>query len=88
MKLLSTVRSNISAYVAETIYKGMIGPVLMYCSTVLLGNQRQCIEKLQDIQDRVHKIVYGNKIKNNWIHIQTQIDIKRLINVFKYIHGL
>ena len=88
VKLLSTIRSNISPYVAETIYKTMVEPVIMYCSTVLLGEQRQCCKKLQSIQDRAHRIVFGNKIKNSWIPIQNQRELNGAIDVFKSIHGL
>ena len=86
MKLLSTIHSNISPYVAETIDKTMVVPVIMYCSTVLLGDQRQCCQKLQNIQDRAHRIVFGHKIKNSWIPIQNQRELNGAIDVLKNIH--
>ena len=77
VKLLSTVRSNISPYVAETIYKTMVEPVIMYCSTVLLGDQRQCCQKLQNIQDRAHRIAFPVNItacrsarNNEYYHVK------------------
>ena len=59
----------------------------MYCRTVFLGDQRQCCKKLQNIQDRAHKIVFGNKIKNSWIPLQNQRELIGAIDVFKSIHG-
>ena len=38
-KLLSRIRKNISPYVAETIYKIMIEPVLFYCNITITHPQ-------------------------------------------------
>ena len=88
VKLLSAVRLNISPHVAETICKTMIEPVIMHCSTIFLGDERQCCKKLQDIQDRAHKIVFGIKNTNTWISIQDRRQMTSMTKVFKYIHGL
>lgn len=57
----------------ETIYKAMIEPVLMCCS--LLGDQRQCRKKLQDVQDRAQRLYmeirlniigYPSKLRKTW----------------------
>ena len=47
----------------------MMEPVITYCSTISLGDQRQCCKNLQDVQDRTHRIVFGNKSKINWTPI-------------------
>ena len=61
----------------------------MYCSTIFLGDKRQyCQKKLQDIQDRARKIVFGIKNTNTWIPIQDRRQMISMSNVFKCIHGL
>ena len=72
LELLSTVCESISPYVAETIYCTMIEPVLMYCSAVLLGDERQCCHKLQSLQERAKKIVFGKRARNTWIPLKTE----------------
>ena len=88
LKLLSTVRESISQYVAETIYCAMIEPVLMYCSAVLLGDERQCCHKLQNLQERANKIVFGKKARNTWIPLKYRREIDAAIVIFKRLHVL
>lgn len=88
LKLLSTVRESISPYVAETIYCAMIEPVLMYCSAVLLGDERQCCHKLQNLQERANKIVFGKKARNTWIPLKNRREIDAAIVIFKCLHDL
>ena len=88
MTLLSTVRESISPYVAETIYCAMIEPVLMYCSAVLLGDERQCCRKLQNLQERGNKIVFGKKTRNTWIPLKNRREIDATIVIFKLSHDL
>ena len=61
VKLLSRIRKNISAYVAETIYKVMIEPVLFYCNSVVIGISDSTAARFQKIQDRAHKVVFWKK---------------------------
>ena len=37
VKLLSWIRHNINPYSAETIYKVMILPIMLYCSNIFVG---------------------------------------------------
>ena len=64
----------------------MIEPVLMYCSTVLLGDERQICHKLQNLQERANKIVFGKKSPNTWIPLKNQREIDAAIVIFKCIH--
>ena len=61
VKLLSRILKNISPYVAETIYKVMIEPVLFYCNNVMLGISDSTAARFQKIQDRTHKVVCGKR---------------------------
>ena len=63
VKLLSRIRKNISLYVAETIYKVMIEPILFYCNNVILGISDSTAARFQKIQDRAHKVVFGKREK-------------------------
>ncbi len=36
----------------------------MYCSEVFLGNEWQSCHKLQNIQGRANKIIFGEKAQN------------------------
>lgn len=56
VRLLSRIRHNIGPYTAETIYKMMILPVMLYCSNVDLPNCHKL--KFEDIQNRAMQIVY------------------------------
>ena len=88
LKLLSTVSESISPYVAETIYCAMIEPVLMYCSPVLLGDERQICHKLQNLQERANKIVFGKTSRNTWIPLKNRREIDAALVIFKCIHDL
>ncbi|CAB4000865.1 Hypothetical predicted protein [Paramuricea clavata] len=47
VKLLSRIRCDISPLVAQSIYKTMIEPILLYCNNLFLGNKVSSIEKFQ-----------------------------------------
>ena len=57
VKLLSRIREKVSPYVAESICKSMIRPLLLYCYTLQLSLPQGTVNKLQYIQNRAAKIV-------------------------------
>ena len=61
IKLLSRVRQNISPYTAETIYKVMILPVMLYCSNVFVGMTQSKKQRFETFQDRAMRIINGNR---------------------------
>ena len=61
VKLLSRICKNIGSYVAETIHKVIIEPVLFYCNNVMLGISDSTTARFQKIQDRAHKVVFGKE---------------------------
>ena len=43
----------------------MIEPVLLHCSEVyILGDEWQSCHKLQNLQERANKIIFGKKVRN------------------------
>ena len=71
VKLLSRIRCNVSPLVAQSIYRTMIEPIVLYCNNLFLGDSASSIEKFQKVQDRSFKIVYGNNISNNWSTLES-----------------
>ena len=89
VKLLSRIRKNISPYVAETIYKVMIEPVLFYCNNVMLGISDSTAARFQDIQDRAHKVVFGKRERSNtWETVSCKRNRLCVLEVFKCLNGI
>ena len=61
IKLLSRERQNISPYTAETIYKVMILPVILYCSNVFVGMPQSKKQRFEEFQDRAMYIINGKR---------------------------
>ena len=61
VKLLSHIRQDLTPHAAETVYKVMIMPLLLYCNNIfidLLPNKKHQFEK---IQMRCLKIINGKR---------------------------
>ena len=86
VKLLCRIRTFISPHVAESIYSVMIRPLLLTCDVdTLLANSIQ--KKLQSVQNRCHKIVYGRKANNCWKSIKTLCKEQVCLKVHKSLNG-
>ncbi|CAB4019684.1 Hypothetical predicted protein [Paramuricea clavata] len=83
---LSRIRSNISPYVAERIYRTMIYPIMFYCYPVYLGLSNTANSKIQRLQDRAARII-GPK---NCLHDDCVTSRKRCVvmDVFKSLHSI
>ena len=57
VKLLSRIREKVVPYVAESIYKSLIRPLLLYCYPVQLSLPQGTVNKLQYIQNGAAKIL-------------------------------
>ena len=66
VRLLSRIRHNIGPYTAETIYKMMILPVMLYCSNIFIDLPNCHKLKFEDIQNRAMQIVYGSINSSEW----------------------
>ena len=84
---MARIRNQISPHVAETIYKSMIQPLLLaneseVMSSVVMRN------KLQSIQNRAHKIVYGEMANHNqWPNISDICSERITYDVHKILHN-
>jgi hypothetical protein len=86
VRLLSRIRHNIGPITAETIYKMMILPVMLYCSNVNLPNCHK--QKFEDIQNRAMQIVYGPLSSSKWLSINEFRNSRCAHEVFKCLHWL
>ena len=89
IKLLSRERQNTSPHTTETIYKVMILPVMPYCSNVFLGIIQSKKQRLETLQDRVTRIIDGNRKSEDKLprinHIRNRLCA---LEVFKCLNGL
>ena len=88
VKMLSLIRQNTGAYVAETIYIAMIRPILLYCYPLQLGLPKGTIERIQAVQEKANRIVATKGIKPNWDTIETTCKRRILVDVFKVLNDL
>lgn len=88
VKLLSRIREQIGPHVAESIYKAMIRPILMYCYQLQLGLPEGTIDKLQSIQNRAAKIASPREPLECWDKVAEVRNRRVAIDVFKCLNGL
>ena len=88
VRLLSRIRHNIGPYTAETIYKMMILPVMLYCSNIFIDLPNCHKLKFEDIQNRAMQIVYGSINSTEWPSINEIRNRNCVHEVFKCLHGL
>ena len=88
IKLLSRIREKVSPHVAESIYKTMIRPILLYCYSLQLSLPQGAITKLQRIQDRAARIVNPRTMTMPWDSIEKTRNTRVAIDVFKSLHNL
>ena len=86
-KLLACIRHNISPCVAETIYKVMILPQMLYCSNIMLGMSNTHKSQFKRIRNRVLAIINGNSQRVKLPTVNHARNKKCLVEVFK-CHGL
>ena len=60
----------------------------MYCSEVYLGDERQICHKLQNLQERANKIIFGKGVRNTWMSLENRRQMDAAIKVFKCVHDL
>ena len=87
-KLLARIRHNISPCVAETIYKVMILPQMLYCSNIMLRMSNTQKLQFERIRKRVSTIVNGKSQRVNLLTVSHIRNRKCVIEVFKCKNGL
>ena len=88
VKLLSRIHEKVTPYVAESIYKSMIRPLLLYCYPLQLSLPQGTVKKLQYIQNRAAKIVNPKAKITPWDSIEKIRNTRVAIDVFKSLHNL
>ena len=88
VKILSRLREKVSPHVAESSYKTMIRPILLYCYSLQLSLPQGVITKLQRIQDRAARTVNPGTMTTSWDSIEKTQNTRVAINVFKSLHNL
>ncbi len=87
-KLLARIRHNVSPWVAETIYKVMILPQMLYCSNIMLGMSNTHKTQFERIRNRVLAIINGNSQRVQLPTVNHARNKKCLVEVFKCQNGL
>ena len=87
-KLLARIRNNISPWVAETIYKVMILPQMLYCSNIMLGLSNTHISQFERIRSRALAIINGRSQRVKLPTVNHAINKRCLVEVFKCQNGL
>ena len=87
VKLLWTVRSNLTRLAAETIFKAAIRPLLLYCHQCFTLIPQSHINKLQSIQNRAKIVCYGNE-SCDWASIENIRKRQIATDVFKAINKI
>ena len=89
IKLLSRVRQNISPYTAETIYKVMILPFMLYCSNVFVGMTQSKKKRFETFQDRAMRII--NRKRRSDVKLPRINHLRNrlcALEVFKCLNGI
>ena len=87
-KLLARIRHNISPWVAETIYKVMILPQMLYCSNIMLGMSNTHKMQFERIRIRVLGLINGQSQRVILPTVNHARNKRCLIEVFKCKNGL
>ncbi|CAB4019252.1 Hypothetical predicted protein [Paramuricea clavata] len=59
-----------------------------YLGVTLDSDERQSCHKLQNLQERANKIIFGKKARNTWIPLKNRREMDVAITTFKCIHDL
>jgi len=83
VNLLKRIRTNISSTTAQTIYRSMIEPIILYCAPIYLGII-PIQKKLSRIEIKAYDIINIPITKN----IVNKLNERSAIEVFKYVRGI
>lgn len=84
LSLLTKVRQYMSPFVAESVFKATVSPIMFYCSNLFVYKDHQ---RLQHLQDRANCIVYGRK-SYPWRSVKNEMKLRCAVDVFKCLNGL
>ena len=97
LRKLSRLRRYLNTKSVETLVHSMISSQLDYCNSLFIGLPSYLIYRLQKIQNTAARIVSGVRKRDHispvlealhWLPVDSRIQFKILVIVFKCIHGL
>ena len=59
VRLLSRVRDSLAVFSAKTVYNSPILPTMLYCSSPVFEVSDTMSKKIESVQDRAQKVIYG-----------------------------
>ena len=88
VKLLSRIRPNLTPHAAETIYRVMILPLLIYCNNIFVEMSPSKKQRFESIQIRSLKIINGRRKSVKLPSINHIRNRMCAVEVFKCLNGL
>ena len=88
VKLLSRIRPNLTPHAAETIYRVMILPLLIYCNSIFVEMSPSKKQQFESIQIRSLKIINGRRSSVKLPSINHIRNRMCAVEVFKCLNGL
>ena len=88
VRLLQKIRSSLNVHSAESIYRSMITPIVLYCNSVLLSYCSTKMQKIQRLESRCKNIISSSK--NVCINVQSidkMISKRTCIMVYDCLKG-
>ena len=82
------IRQNISPSTAETIYKMVILPIMLYCNTIYLKLSTTNQEKFERIQNRALKVINGQRSSVKLPSVNETRNRSCVHKVFKCLNGI
>ena len=87
--LLHRVRQKLSSQGAETIYKSMAKPLLAYCDAVLLCLSASNSKRLEKLQERAGKSIYGRSSSaRRWPSLVSKRKRQAILFTYKCMNSL
>ena len=88
IRLLKRMRHSLSNFAAESVYKAIVLPKILYCSTPVLKVSDTMANKFERLQKRAIKIIHNRRQsckECGLMTIQNQKTFKAAIQIFKYL---
>ena len=90
IRLLKRMRYSLSKFAAESVYKAIVLPKILYCSTPVLKISDTMVNKFEQLQRSAIKIIHNQPKKCKecgFMTIQNQKKFKAATQIFKCLQG-
>lgn len=97
LRKIARIRNYLDKSATERVVHSFVTSRIDYCNSLLYGASCSLLAKLQRVQNTAARIVSGSRKYDHitpvlhdlhWLPIQTRIEYKVLLLVFKCLHGL